>query len=73
MEALGGLGGVSFMSQLIGTLAGCLYAFAGGLLVYGVLKYTIGIRLSEEEEFMGADLAIHHIQSEPESRLTSQQ
>jgi len=72
MEALGGLGGVHFMSQLIGTLAGCIYAFAGGLLVYGVLKYTLGIRLSEEEEFMGADLAIHHIQSEPESRISSQ-
>ena len=60
-EALGGLGGVSFMSQLIGSLVGCGYAFACGLLVYGGLKKLVGIRLSEEEELMGADLAIHKI------------
>ncbi len=66
-EALGGLGGVSFMSQLIGSVIGCGYAFICGLLVYGGLKKLIGIRLTEEEEQMGADLAIHRIQSEPES------
>lgn len=69
-EAFGGLGGVSFMSQLIGSIIGCAYAFACGLLVYGGLKKVIGIRLSEEEEMMGADLAIHKIQSEPEAALS---
>ena len=57
----GGLGGVSFMSQLIGTLLGIAIAFGGGLLVYGALKASIGIRLDEEEEFNGADLSIHKI------------
>ena len=57
----GGLGGVSFMSQLIGTLLGIAIAFGGGLLVYGTLKVSIGIRLDEEEEFNGADLSIHKI------------
>jgi Amt family ammonium transporter len=66
LEALGGLGEVSFMSQLIGTLCGVAVAFVGGLIVYGVLKYTMGIRLDPEEEFMGADLAIHKISSSPE-------
>jgi Amt family ammonium transporter len=33
----------------------------GGLLVYGVIKAIVGIRLSEEDEFQGADLAIHKI------------
>lgn len=60
-EALGGLGGVSFMAQLIGTLSGVIVALAGGLLVYGVIKATAGLRLSEEEEYQGADLAIHKI------------
>lgn len=68
--ALGGLGGVSFMSQLIGSVAGCGYAFICGLVVYGILKKTIGIRLTEEEEYIGADLAIHSVGSEPESFLS---
>ncbi|MFK7996705.1 MAG: ammonium transporter [Granulosicoccus sp.] len=62
-EALGGLGGVSLTSQVIGTLAGIIFATAGGFLVYGVLKSIVGIRLSEEEEFDGADLSIHKISS----------
>ncbi len=62
-EALGGLGGVSMMSQIIGTGAGIVVATLGGFVVYGVLKAVVGIRLSEEEEFNGADLSIHKISS----------
>jgi len=62
-QAFGGLGGVSLTSQLIGTAAGVVFATAGGFLVYGVLKSTVGIRLTEEEEFDGADLSIHKISS----------
>lgn len=62
-EALGGLGGVSLMSQFIGTLAGIVVATIGGFVVYGVLKAMVGIRLSEEEEYNGADLSIHKISS----------
>ncbi len=57
----GGLGGVSLVSQLLGTLLGITIAFAGGLIVYGALKYSFGIRLDAEEEFNGADLSIHKI------------
>ncbi|WP_407296229.1 ammonium transporter [Stutzerimonas zhaodongensis] len=60
-QALGGLGGISLISQLIGTGLGVLVALLGGFLVYGVLKSAIGIRLSQEEEFNGADLSIHRI------------
>lgn len=63
---LGGLGGVSFLSQLIGTLMGISIALIGGGLVYGILKKTIGIRLDAEAEFNGADLSIHKITSSPE-------
>lgn len=65
-QALGGMGGVSFMSQLIGTLAGVALALLGGFVVYGVLKMTVGIRLNEEEEFNGADLTIHKVSASPE-------
>ncbi|MBC3303384.1 ammonium transporter [Pseudomonas sp. SWRI18] len=59
--ALGGLGGVSLISQLIGTALGVLVALLGGLLVYGVLKRVTGLRLSQEQEYYGADLSIHKI------------
>lgn len=62
-QALGGLGGVSLVSQLLGTALGVLVALAGGLLVYGLLKRLVGIRLSQEEEYYGADLSIHKIGS----------
>ncbi|VAW94896.1 Ammonium transporter [hydrothermal vent metagenome] len=65
IEALGGMGGVSFMAQLVGTLIGVAIALAGGLAIYGILKQTVGIRLTQEEEYVGADLSIHRIESEP--------
>ena len=66
MKALGGLGGVSFMSQLSGTLLGVTIAFAGGYAVYFLINKAVGIRLSAEEEFNGADLSIHKISATPE-------
>lgn len=65
-EAFGGLGGVTFMSQLIGSIAGILVAVIGGFIVYGIVKVISGIRLDEEEEFNGADLSIHKIVSTTE-------
>jgi Amt family ammonium transporter len=61
--ALGGLGGVSFMSQLVGSLVGLSIALIGGFIIYGLLKIFVGIRLTEEEEFNGADLSIHRIRA----------
>ena len=63
---LGGLGGVSLASQLLGTLAGVTWALVGGFAVYGLLGKFVGLRLSQEEEFDGADLSIHKIGSTPE-------
>ena len=60
-SSLGGLGGVSLMAQVVGSLAGAAYALLCGFIIYGILKSTMGIRLSEEEEFDGADLSIHKI------------
>jgi Amt family ammonium transporter len=65
-HALGGLGGVSLLSQLAGTLLGIAIASVGGVLVYGLLKATVGLRLDAEQEYDGADLSIHKITATPE-------
>ncbi len=64
--ALGGLGGVSISAQLIGTLLGVAWALGMGFVVYGALKVMTGLRMTQEEEFDGADLAIHRISATPE-------
>ena len=66
LPAFGGLGGVSLGAQCAGTLIGVAWAFFSGLVVYGILKMTMGLRMSQEEEFDGADLAIHKISATPE-------
>lgn len=65
-QALGGLGGVSFLSQLIGTSMGVTIAGVAGFAIYGALKAAVGIRLDAEEEFVGADLSIHRISATAE-------
>ena len=65
-EALGGLGQVSIVAQLIGTLMAIVVAVSFGFAVYLVLDKTVGIRLDKEDEQRGSDLAIHNIESYPE-------
>ncbi|MBS1137277.1 MAG: ammonium transporter [Proteobacteria bacterium] len=65
-KALGGMGGVSLAAQFLGTGLGILVAVVGGLIVYGALKITVGLRLDPEQEFNGADLSIHNITATPE-------
>ncbi len=69
-QALGGLGGVSIVSQLIGTVLGIVIAVLGGWVIYGVLKMMVGIRLDREEEYEGADLSIHKITATPEREVS---
>jgi Amt family ammonium transporter len=65
-KAFGGLGGVAFMPQLIGTVMAIVIALTGGFVVYSTLKATMGLRLSAEEEFNGADLSVHKISATAE-------
>ena len=65
-KALGGAGGIAFMPQLIMTVLAIVVALVGGLIVYGALKATLGLRLDQEEEYEGADLSIHRITATPE-------
>ena len=69
-KALGGAGGVSLGAQVIGTLLGVAWALVGGFAVYGVLKATLGLRLSAEEEYEGADLSIHRIGATPDREVS---
>jgi len=69
--AMGGAGGVTFMAQLVGTLTGVGIAVVAGFVIFGAIQKTIGLRLSEEDEYMGADLAIHNISANPEEDMMS--
>jgi Amt family ammonium transporter len=64
--ALGGIGGASLGAQVMGTLLVVAWAVVSGAVVYGVLRYAIGIRLDPEAEYEGADLALHRISASPE-------
>ena len=69
LRALGGAGGVSIVSQLLGTALGLIIAMLGSLVVYGLLRSIVGIRLDEEDEYLGPDLAIHHVSAYPEEDI----
>jgi ammonium transporter, Amt family len=68
-KALGGLGGVSLGAQLIGTAMGIAWALLAGFAVYGLIKATLGLRMTQEEEYEGADLSIHRIGSTPDREV----
>ncbi|HEX9023838.1 MAG TPA: hypothetical protein VF799_08375, partial [Geobacteraceae bacterium] len=67
LKELGGLGGVTFLSQFMGSISALVFALANGFIVYTLLAKTVGIRLTEEEEMAGADLSVHNIGAYPEA------
>lgn len=69
---LGGLGGVSLGAQVIGSVAAIVVALIVSTLVYLGLKNMVGIRLTQEQEIMGADLSIHNISAQPEQDIRLQ-
>ncbi len=68
-KALGGVYDLSFLSQLTGSLLALVYAFAAGFVLYKVIDVVAGIRISEQEELVGADLTFHRIDANPEQTL----
>lgn len=56
----------SFIGQIIGGATIFVWVFAASLLVWFVLKMTMGIRVSEEEEYEGADLSECGMEAYPE-------
>ena len=69
LESLGGLGGVSFISQLAGSVMALVYALVTGFVIYKVIDKVKGIRLDDEQEFSGPDLSIHQINAYPEETV----
>jgi Amt family ammonium transporter len=65
----GGIGCVSFVSQLAGSTVAFVFALTNSFLVYSVLNKTVGIRLDQEDEFMGTDLSIHKIGAYPQDSI----
>jgi Amt family ammonium transporter len=69
LAALGGLGGVTFQSQLVGSILGAASGFAAGTIVYWIVDFAFGLRLSPDEERRGADVSIHKIGANPEEEV----
>lgn len=68
-KALGGVYDLSFMAQLTGSVLALVYAFAAGFIVYKLIDLIFGIRITEQEELIGADLTFHRIDANPEQTL----
>ena len=60
-----------FMTQLIGTLSISAFAFVFSLIVFGLLKSIIGIRVSPEEEAEGLDISEHGQEAYPDFASSS--
>jgi Amt family ammonium transporter len=69
LKAFGGLGGVSFLGQVLGSIGGAAYGFLAGFAIYGAIDRIMGLRLSPDEERAGADLSIHKISATPEEDI----
>lgn len=65
-KAFGGLGGVSFVAQAVGSVMAIIIALGSGFAVYKLLDMAFGLRLSPEEEMRGSDLTVHKLESTPE-------
>lgn len=71
-EAINGTNGLLFgggagqlITQLIGIAAYFVWAFGVSLIIFLVIKYTIGLRVSEEEELRGLDITEHGMSAYP--------
>ncbi|MBS3805179.1 MAG: ammonium transporter [Oleiphilaceae bacterium] len=58
--------GASFGGQIAGALTIFIWVFGASLIVWGILKAVVGIRVSEEEEYEGVDLSECGMEAYPE-------
>jgi len=61
----------SFVTQLIGVVATGVFVSAASAIVWLVLKYTVGIRVSEEEEMVGCDMSEIGMEAYPDFQSVS--
>ena len=57
--ALGGTGDGNFIVQLTGTAAVVVWSALVSVIILAVLKATLGLRVSEEQEYEGLDTSLH--------------
>jgi len=69
LTQLGGMGGVSPLVQILGSVVVSAYALAAGAVIYQLAKRFVGIRLTDEQQRRGADLSIHSIGAMPEGEI----
>lgn len=71
-KAVAGLDSLpGFLTQLGGVAACGAYAFGVSLFLWLVLKFTLGIRVSEDEEKMGLDIGEHGVQAYPDFQVST--
>lgn len=58
--------GVKFSGQLLGMATIFVWVFLASLIVWGIIKMVMGIRISEEEEMQGADISECGLEAYPE-------
>ncbi len=73
LKQFGGVGDVTFLAQLIGSLAAVAVALVAGFVVYKTLDGLFGIRLEKDDELQGSDLTVHKIESNPEEATSRYQ
>ena len=59
-------GDASFSGQIIGAITIFVWVFVASLIVWGILKAVMGIRVSEEDEYEGMDIADCGMEAYPE-------
>ena len=69
LTQLGGMGGVSPLVQILGSVVVSAYALGAGAVIYQLAKRLVGIRLTDEQQRRGADLSIHSIGAMPEGEI----
>jgi ammonium transporter, Amt family len=69
LKALGGLGGVTFASQFVGSVGGAAFGFLAGTIIYKIVDVAFGFRMSADDERQGADISIHKIGANPEDDM----
>ena len=70
----GGLVGGSaslIVPQIVSMIAVLVWSLVTGFALFFLLKFSMGVRVSEEEEMQGLDISEHGIQTYPESAATS--
>jgi Amt family ammonium transporter len=69
----GFIGGSSalIVPQIVSIVAVVIWSLVTGLALFYLLKFTMGVRVSEAEEMEGLDISEHGIQTYPESAATS--